>query len=96
MELLLSGGTTPPDAQGNKYKSPYLEEYKSSVSEKKIKQLNKLWDSDFNLAKLRNDVIHSGFRKKPKSAEDIRHQTEKIIEELKAVAAEWNLADKTL
>jgi len=95
MELLLNGGTAPADAQGNKYKSPYLEEYKSSVPEKKRKQLNKLWDSDFNLAKLRNDVLHSGFRKKPKNAEDIMQQTEKIIGELKAVAAEWNLADKT-
>lgn len=96
MELLLSGGTTPADAQGNKYKSPYLEEYKSSVPKKKRKQLNKFWDGDFNLAKLRNDVLHSGFRKNPKSAEDIMHQTEKIIEELKAIARAWDLKSETL
>lgn len=95
MELLLSGGTAPPDAQGNKYKSPYLEEYKSNVPNRKRKQLSKLWGSDFNLANLRNDVLHSGFRKNPKSAEEIMNETEKVIKELKAVAEEWNLADNT-
>lgn len=92
MELLLSGGKTPPDAQGNKRESPRLEQYKSSIPKKKRKQLNNLWGGqNFNLSNLRNDVLHSGFRKNPKNAEDIIHQTEKIIQELQAIALAWDL-----
>ena len=91
MELLLSGGKTPPDEQGNKKESPRLEQYKSSILKKKRKQLANLWGGKFNLAKLRNDVLHSGFRKDPKSAEDIVNQTKEVIKELKLIALAWDL-----
>lgn len=91
MELLLNGGKTPPDQKGNKYESPYLEEYKSSISKEKIKQLSDLWSDKYKLANLRNDALHAGFRKKPKSAKEIFEQTKAIIKELKAIAIAWNL-----
>ncbi|HEY9612085.1 TIGR02221 family CRISPR-associated protein [Allocoleopsis sp.] len=94
MELLLSGGKIK-DKEGNTIReSLYLEQW-SNTPKKQKKQLNNLWGGDFNLANLRNDVLHSGFRKNPKKAEDILEQTRKIIEELNAVAAEWKLADET-
>ncbi|MBA3924043.1 MAG: TIGR02221 family CRISPR-associated protein [Nostocaceae cyanobacterium] len=49
MELLLNGGSTSPDASGNKYQSPYLEEYKSSVSKEKRDQLRNLWSDKYKL-----------------------------------------------
>lgn len=94
MELLLSGGKIK-DKEGNTIReSLYLEQW-SNIPKKQKKLLNNLWGDDFNLANLRNDVLHSGFRKNPKKAENILEQTRKIIEELKAVAAEWKLADET-
>jgi hypothetical protein len=42
---------------------------------------------------LRNDVLHAGFRKGSKTATEIFQQTEQIIEELEAIALEWNLID---
>jgi CRISPR-associated Csx2 family protein len=94
MELLLTGGKIK-DQEGNTIKeSLYLEQW-SSIPKKKKKQLNNLWGGDFNLANLRNDVLHSGFRKNPKRAEDILSQTRKIIEELKNVAKAWNLEDES-
>ncbi|AUS99806.1 TIGR02221 family CRISPR-associated protein [Nostoc sp. CENA543] len=95
MELLLSGGATPPDAQGNKYKSPFLEQYKTTVSKDKRNQLSNLWSQTYKLAKLRNDVLHAGFRKNPQSSEYIIEQTKQIIEELKNIAQAWNLQDET-
>lgn len=95
MELLLTGGKIK-DKDGKTIKeSRYLNEW-SNVSKKNRKQLNNLWGGDFNLANLRNDVLHSGFRKNPKSAEDIMEQTNKIIEELKAIARAWDLKNETL
>lgn len=93
MELLLNGGKIK-DQEGNTIKeSRYLEQW-SNVPKLQKKQLNNLWGGNFNLANLRNDVLHSGFRKKPKSAEDIMHQTEKIIKELKNIGKSWNLEDE--
>lgn len=93
MELLLSGGKTPPDEQGNKRESPRLMEYKSSISKQKRKQISNLWGGQFNLSNLRNDVLHSGFRKNPKVAAEIVQQTEKIIQELQEIALAWDLAE---
>jgi CRISPR-associated DxTHG motif protein len=93
MELLLSGGATPPDANGNKYKSPYLEKYKVTVSKEKRGKLLDIWSQKYKLANLRNDVLHSGFRKNPQSATDILKKTEEVIRELKGIAKQWNLYD---
>jgi hypothetical protein len=94
MEILLSGGTTPPDKQGNKYTSPFLKQYKETVSRDKRTQLSNLWSDTHRLAKLRNDVLHAGFRKNPQGAEYIIEQTKQIVEELRKIAQAWDLKDE--
>ncbi len=50
-----------------------------------------LWQGvDFKLANLRNDVLHSGFRKKPGKAEDIIKQSKRIADQINAIADLWN------
>ncbi|GAA6619741.1 TIGR02221 family CRISPR-associated protein [Scytonema sp. NUACC26] len=89
MELLLTGGK-------NKDKeSKYLDEW-SKIPKPKKKPLNRLWCGDLNLANLRNDVLHAGYRKNPRSAKDILHQLQVIINELQNVAKLWNLQDESL
>jgi CRISPR-associated Csx2 family protein len=90
MELLLNGGKTPPDAQGNKKESPRLAEW---VNVPVGKKLRNLWKDKFKLANLRNDALHSGFRKNPKSADEIILETRQIIQELQLVAKDWKLEE---
>lgn len=90
MELLLNGGAKK-NQEGDKYTSPYLKQYKSDVSKAKRTKLLDLWSNKYKLANLRNDVLHSGFRKNPKSAEEILKETEQIIEQLEEVAKDWEL-----
>ena len=74
--------------------SVYLEQWLSIPPKKKRSKLSKLWGGEeFNLDNLRNDVLHAGFRKSPKSAKEIVEQTEVIIKELKAIALAWDLTD---
>ena len=47
-----------------------------------------------NSAKLRNDVLNSGFRKNPRTAQQIAEDTRRVIKELKAIAAEWKLEEE--
>jgi hypothetical protein len=94
MELLLNGGTGQKDAQGNRYISPYLEQYKASIPQDKRTQLSNLWSNTYRLANLRNDVLHAGFRKNPQSAEYIIEQTKQIVEELRQIAQNWDLKDE--
>ncbi|MFM6355575.1 MAG: TIGR02221 family CRISPR-associated protein [Planktothrix sp.] len=95
MELLLTGGKVK-DSEGNTIKeSVYLEQW-STLPKKQKSQLNRLWVGDFNLANLRNDVLHAGFRKNPKPAQEILEKTKSIIEELKRVAQTWNLEDDSV
>ena len=84
MELLLTGGKI----KGRE--SIYLDQW-LKIPKKTRTQLNNLWSGQFNLANLRNDALHAGFRKNHKGAEDIVQQTQQIIEELNAIAIEWNL-----
>lgn len=93
MELLLNGGKIK-DKDGNTIKeSQYLEQW-SSIPKQKKKLLNRLWGGELNLANLRNDVLHAGFRKNPKNAEDILQQTEVIIKELQVIAQVWDLQNE--
>ena len=95
MELLLTGGKIK-DKNGNVVKeSLYLEKW-SDIPKKKRKQVNNIWGGELNLANLRNDVLHAGFRKNPKVAKDILEQTEKVIKELNDIAVNWNLSDEYL
>ena len=90
VELLLRGGKIK-DAEGNVIKeSKYLQQWQS-IPKKQRKPLNKLWSGEFNLANLRNDVLHAGYRKNPRSAEYILEQSQKIVELLKAIAVEWEI-----
>ncbi|MBD2137688.1 TIGR02221 family CRISPR-associated protein [Anabaena sp. FACHB-1237] len=94
MELLLNGGTGQKDSQGNRYISPYLEQYKASIPQEKRTQLSNLWSNTYRLANLRNDVLHAGFRKNPQGAEYIIQQTKQIVEELRNIAQVWDLKDE--
>jgi CRISPR-associated DxTHG motif protein len=90
MELLLKGGKIKGSDGNTIRESIYLDQW-SKIPKKIRKQLNNLWGGQFNLANLRNDALHAGFRKNPKGAEEIVQQTQQIIEELNAIAIEWNL-----
>jgi CRISPR-associated DxTHG motif protein len=89
MEFLLArGGRVEDSATGAIKESPYRAGWKALAGQKR---LSRLWGDPWNLAKLRNDVLHSGFRKDPRTAQAIAEDTRKVIDELKALAAEWGL-----
>lgn len=87
MELLLNGGTKK-DSSGNIRESPYLLAWLGVPAGKRLRAL---WGGGLNLAKLRNDILHAGFRKNPKDPSVIVELTQKVISELRAIAAEWQL-----
>ena len=87
MEILCCGGKI-----GDR-ESIYRDDYKN-IEKSKRNKINKLWnDPPCTLAKLRNDVLHSGFRKNPKSVTEIKEVLEKIITELNEVAVVWEILD---
>lgn len=89
MEFLLNGGVRKENGVIVK-QSPYLEAWKQRQYRKRI---SRLWGGEpFELANLRNDVLHSGFRKNSQSAMDIVQQTEKIVNEINEIAKQFNLA----
>ncbi|MBE9186341.1 TIGR02221 family CRISPR-associated protein [Microcoleus sp. LEGE 07076] len=92
MELLLAGGTRKGSNGVPDRKSTYLDQW-LEISKQTRTQLTNLWGGQSNLANLRNDVLHAGFRKNPKSAEKILDETDEIIEKLNAIAGEWNLIE---
>lgn len=90
MELLLAGGKTKNQQTGEISESPYLKQWESIPNQLR-KPIARLWGGDSSLANLRNDVLHAGFRKNPKTPEDILEKTRQIITELKKIAVAWNL-----
>lgn len=87
-EILLSGGKIG-DRQ-----SIYLEQWQQFDSQI-TKKFNIIWQGDdYLLANLRNDVLHAGFRKKYRSAEEIEQKFFPIINELKCLAEMVNLIEK--
>jgi hypothetical protein len=89
MEFLLNGGVRKENDQIVE-QSPYLDAWKQFPNRKRI---SRLWGgTPYELAKLRNDVLHSGFRKDSQSAKDILEQTQKIVQEINEIAKLWNLA----
>jgi len=92
MELLLTGGKIPGSDGNTIRESLYLDQW-SKIPKKIRKQLNNLWGGQFNLANLRNDVLHAGFRKNPKSAKKILDETDEIIKKLNTIAIEWKLTE---
>ena len=85
MELLLNGGKLK-DKNGNIIKeSPRFADWPSGPGWSKLRPL---WN---NLANLRNDVLHAGFRKNPKDMTTIIESTKKVIEQLQKIATELKL-----
>lgn len=83
MEFLIGGGKFK-DAHGEVIReSMYLDDW-TSVPEHK--RLRRLWGSPLKLANLRNDVLHSGFRKNPKSSHEVKEAAHKVVAELNDVA----------
>lgn len=83
MEFLLNGGVRKENGVIVK-ESPYLEVWKQKQYRK---QVNRLWGGEpYELANLRNDVLHSGFRKNPELAAAIVKQIEKILNEVNEIA----------
>jgi CRISPR-associated Csx2 family protein len=93
MEFLLSGGVQKDKETGEIVnESNYLEEWKK-IDEQKRKLLLKLWGGQSSLAKLRNDVLHSGFRKNPKPVEEIKKILQDILSQLNEIAQVWGVFD---
>lgn len=91
MELLLIGGRVKDHSSGKIVKeSPRLSEW-SKVPLGRQLQLQSLWTGELNLTSLRNDVLHAGFHKNPKDPSTVVDETTKVINGLRAIAAEWNL-----
>ncbi len=96
MEFLLAGGKRKNRETGEEETSPWREQWRQHKHRKKIV---KIWSgkekgeegAEFYLANLRNDVLHSGFRKSPKDAVTIIEQTKRIIAEINNIARLWNL-----
>jgi len=92
IELLLAGGTRKGYDGVPDRKSTYLDQW-LEISKKTRTQLTNLWGGQSNLANLRNDVLHAGFRKNPKSAKKILDETDEIIKKLNTIAIEWKLTE---
>jgi len=89
MEVLLIGGKRKDRAGNIVAESPRLSQWSAVPGGKRLQIL---WNNEpFNLAGLRYDVLHSGFRRNPKDTDEIKRLTEKIVTELKEIAALWNL-----
>jgi CRISPR-associated DxTHG motif protein len=84
MELLLKGGKDKTRT------SQYLSEWES-IPNKKRKLVATLWGGKLALANLRNDVLHSGFRKNPGNPKDILKKTRQVVVELKKIAVDWGI-----
>lgn len=91
VELLLSGGKIKNPETELERVSKHLEQWPTV---RDGKHLRTLWSNPpYQLANLRNDVLHSGFRKNPKPAQEIIVLTHEIVQELNAIAANWGIAD---
>jgi len=89
MEFLLSRGGEIKENGVVVAQSPYREKWKSWTHHKRF---GRLWSSEpCQLTNLRNDVLHSGFRKDSQSADEIVKQAKMVVDEINQIAALWNL-----
>jgi CRISPR-associated Csx2 family protein len=89
MELLLGGKIK--DSEGNTIReSKYLPQWEL-LAKKTRKSINRLWGGDYDLANLRNDVLHAGYRKNSRDADKILEQTREIFKQLNAIALDWGI-----
>lgn len=85
MEILCCGGKI------GERESVYRNQYKE-IQKSKRKLINQLWnDPPYTLANLRNDVLHSGFRKNPKSITEIKEVLQEVITKLNEIAVAWEI-----
>lgn len=88
-ELLLNGGVRKNEAGEVPYESPYLDLWQKNPYRKRVQTL---WGGEpYKLANLRNDVLHSGFRKKHHSADEIINQANAIVSEIRAIAEQFGV-----
>ncbi|GIW83415.1 MAG: hypothetical protein KatS3mg105_5222 [Gemmatales bacterium] len=87
MELLLTGGKVKDPKTGKTVKeSPRRGQWSGVPARKKLRRL---WnDPPYTLANLRNDLLHAGFRKNPRDAQEIKTMVPGVLEELRTVWAE--------
>lgn len=89
MEFLIGGGKKRAADGSIERESPYLQ-YWNSVPEST--RLRRLWQVEPNgLAHVRNDVLHCGFRKGTRPAQEIVKVTKGIVEEINVIADKWGL-----
>lgn len=93
MELLLNGGKIKHPETGEVLRtSVYLELWPTVPQNKRLRNL---WGGIYNLANLRNDVLHSGFRKNPKPAIEVKRAVDEAIKELNSIANEAGFTHQT-
>ncbi len=92
MELLLLGGTLK-DRQTKEVLRVgiYLDRWQQEITEAKRKQLNKIWTGNNSITNLRNDVLHSGFRKNSRDTKEIIKQIDFTFSQLRDIANSWNI-----
>ncbi|MCW6036615.1 TIGR02221 family CRISPR-associated protein [Spirulina subsalsa FACHB-351] len=91
MEFLLSGGVWKDKETKEILKeSEYLQQWKG-IEDQKRKPVAQVWGGGFHLANLRNDVLHSGFRKSPKTVKQIEETLQQIIDKLNEIAIAWGI-----
>lgn len=88
MEVLLAGGTVKSGTKVME-QSAFVERWNEVPSGDRLRRL---WcGGEANLANLRNDVLHASFRRNPKAPAAIEALTDRILEEIQAIASEWGL-----
>ena len=91
MELLLHGGKYKDDEGNTTKESQYLARWKE-LPKNTRKPINRLWGGEYDLANLRNDVAHAGYRKNPHKTEEILEKTKEVLNQLKAIAKNWKIS----
>lgn len=86
MEFLLSGGKQGEEGAGPVRESRYRDQWSTVPQDK---ELRRLWGDPYKLANLRNDVLHSGFRRNPKAAEVVIKETNTALNKLYEIAVAW-------
>lgn len=88
MEAILNYGKPKGEEQEEKYLAKW-EVIPLAIRD----SLKLLWTGriETNIANIRNDIAHSGFRKNPRTIEEIVIQTDKVIDELQKIANAWGI-----
>ena len=82
-EILLGGG------KRGEQESRHRHEWQSVPEGERLR---KLWSGGpLNLANLRNDVLHAGFRKNPKPSDEVISKTIEVRKEINEIARQWGI-----